>query len=246
MGVLWCHSFGLESTVGTAPTYESRGDMENIMHRNRFVIVPALLALLTVACEETDVVAIRVRLEDPARGTVVVHSLQAPRNQGPVESASQGVDWQQRMNLVCASGRFSDIGQLHVEDITFSGGATSKGAGYVQVSLPRGPKARWPGIVADAAPDQLQKAGRFLQPSGELKLGTALKIEIELPGAVVAQGTKPQLHKVKTATANLRHEKDRSKAKNRLATLVVPLELARQGAGDIVWHVMWQESLLSG
>ena len=207
------------------------------------MLAPLLLApllLVVVACEETDVVAIRVLLDDPTSGTIVVNSLQAPPSGGPVESTSQGVDWQQRMNLVCASGRFSNIAQLRVKDIEFSGGSASQGAAYVQIRLPRGPEAVWPSIVADADTEQLQKAGRILEPSGKLNLGTTLKIEIELPGVIVAQGTQPQIHQIKTDTANLKHERDRVKAKNRVATLVVPLNLAAEGSGDIVWHVMWQ------
>ncbi len=209
-------------------------------HESVTSLLLVLLALLSVACEETDVVAIRVHLDDPTGGTVVVNSLQAPQAQGPVETATQGVDWEQRMNLVCASGRFGDISKLRVKDIEFGGGSTTEGAGFVQIRLPRGPTAQWPSLMADAAPDQLLQAGRILQPPGGVRLGRTLKIKLELPGAVVTQGVRPRIHQIKTATSNLGHEKDRAKAKNRVATLVVPLELAREGSGDVVWHVMWQ------
>ena len=102
--------FDVKIHCGRGLTHGSHDRTENIMHRKRTMLAPLLLApllLVVVACEETDVVAIRVLLDDPTSGTIVVNSLQAPPSGGPVESTSQGVDWQQRMNLVCASGRFS-------------------------------------------------------------------------------------------------------------------------------------------
>ena len=48
--------------------------------------------------------------------------------------------------------------------------------------------------------------------------------------------------RVKSSTDNLGsdREADRARARDRIAQLLVPLEIARQREGQIVWHVVWQ------
>jgi hypothetical protein len=142
---------------------------------------------------------------------------------------------------VCASGQFDDITQLKVEDISFAGGATKDDSGYVQVRLPRGAAALWPNVVVNASSDQLKKAADTFVSSGNLNLGSTLKIVIQLPGRLVAQGTKPQLRGVKTSVNDIEEEPDKTKAADRVAMLTVPLATARKEQGSLVWHVMWQK-----
>jgi hypothetical protein len=197
--------------------------------------------LIAVGCDESDVVAIRVRMEDHTRGSLVVNSLEVPTQAGPVEAASSGVAWEHRVNLVCASGQFDDVTKLEVEDITFSGGSTGQDSGFLQIRLPTGSAARWPGTVAAAEPKKLNEATKAFAPPRTLKIGKTLKIVVELPGRVVAQGTKPDLQQIKTSLDDLEGAKNRARAADRVATLVVPLEFAREDRGMVVWHLMWHK-----
>jgi len=197
--------------------------------------------MLVVGCDEPDVVAIRILMADHSRGTIVTHCLQAPSEQGPVELATSGVVWQNRINLVCASGEFENIARLKVQDISFTGGQAPDNSGYIQVHLPRGVAARWPKIVVDATSDQLEQAADTFAPSRNLNLGSTLTILVQLPGHLVAQGTKPELRGVKTSVDDLEGEPDKTKAVDRVVMLTVPLATAQKGEGSLVWHVMWQK-----
>jgi hypothetical protein len=206
-------------------------------------IVLLLLVLTLMGCEETDVVAIRVKMEDHSRGTIIVNSIAVPDQAGPVEAAASGADWQQRANLVCAAGSFKSIADLKIHGISFAGGTTTENAGFVQVRILTGPEALWPGVMVSGTPEQIEDAAKVVDPAGNLKLGSTLEIEITLPGNVVAQGTKPQIGKLKSSTDNLDRdqEPDRAKAKNRIARLVLPLDFAREHEGGVVWHVIWEK-----
>ena len=114
---------------------------------------------------------------------------------------------------------------LSVENIVFERGSNGPREGYVQVTLPLGPEARWPQILATAEPDELEAASRTVDPTGKVKLGKVFKVVLTLPGRVVAQGTRPETCHMKTKVidATPPDAKDVAKYKNHVATLVVPL-----------------------
>ena len=204
------------------------------------VILLTISTTILSGCDESEVVSIRIRLDDHRRGHIVVNSLQVPTGVGPVESSGAGISWQHRVNLVSASGRFDDLSQLRIEDLSFSAGSTDEQSGFVQVRIPRGEDARWPNVMTLARPGEIKEAAHAFGASGHSKLGTTLKIMIELPGHVVAQGTKPQLRQIKTKVLDLDQIDNQNKVRDRVATLLIPLKIVRQAEDAIVWHVMWQ------
>lgn len=202
----------------------------------------AVAAVAVAGCDDSDVIALRITVEQHGGGTILINSVQVPETAGPVERATNGVQWSQRVNLVAASGSFSDLSALRVEDLAFHQGSTGTGEGFVQVTIPLGKAAKWPGVLAAAEPADLADASLALDPSGKVTIGRKFKIMMTLPGRVVAQGTRPETRqaKMKTLDAVAAGDDDvDAENENRVASLVLPLGLARAASGNLTWHVMW-------
>ena len=132
---------------------------------------------------------------------------------------------------------------LSVEDIVFERDSNGPREGSVQVTLPLGPEARWPQILAAVEPDELEAASRTVDPTGKVKFGKVFKVVLTLPGRVVAQGTRPETCQVKTKVidATPPDAKDVAKYKNHVAIPVVPLGTVQSATGPLTWHVMWSQ-----
>jgi len=202
----------------------------------------AVAAVAAAGCDDSDVIALRITVEQNGGGTILINSVQVPETAGPTERATNGVQWSQRINLVAASGSFPDLSALRVEDLSFHQGSTGASEGFVQVTIPLGEAAKWPDVLAPAAPADLADASSALDPSGEMKLGRKFKIMMTLPGRVIAQGTRPEIRqaKMKTHDAVAAGDDDvDAENESRVASLVLPLGLARAASGSLTWHVMW-------
>jgi len=195
-------------------------------------IVTACLPVLLLlgACDETDLVSVRVRLREDLSGSVRSSALQESGAGGAVEAASLGVVWDSRAEVVCAAGRFAELSDLSLADARFEAGAGAGGLHFVRVVLPRGEGARWPAAFVPLAKDRREAVAQALDPERKAsEVGEALKIEIELPGSVVSHGL----------TGKVRGAK--SSAEGELATLIVPVDAGRTEGEPFVWHLTWQQ-----
>jgi len=188
-----------------------------------------LTAILCAACDESDVVAIRVRLNGDFSGTVATSSVRIPDPAAPMEHVTAGIQWTDRLNMVCARGTFANLSELVVEDITFEVGHAGDRLNYLEVTLPRGPEARWARALVQLSAEERIAAAKTLDPSGRMReVGGTVKIEVELSDRVVGHGI----------TVHARGAKE--KAEGAKATLVVPIESSLQAEEPLVWHLTWR------
>jgi len=191
------------------------------------VLVAFLLTL--AACDESDVVAVRVRLRDDLSGTLRTSGLVLPGGSGPVEQASEGATWGSRVEMVCASGSFVDLSKLKIADIAFAAGEGGPGIGFVKVVLPRGPDVRWPKSFSALSEEERKSVAGALDPSGKTEaVGSTLKLEIELPSSVIGNGVIGKTRGTKVS------------AEGSVATLVVPFDTMLTPGDPITWHLTWQ------
>ncbi len=197
--------------------------------RQLWIPILALAAATFAGCDETDLVAIRIRLREDLSGTVMTSALAKPTADGAMQAESQGAAWESRVDVACASGKFDSLSALKLADLSFSSGQAEGGLHFVKVTLPRGDQARWPRALMPLSADERTRAASALDPSGKSpNVGTVIKIEIELPAPVVSSGL----------TGKTRGTKASSEAE--VATLVVPFETATTAGESIHWHVTWQ------
>ena len=196
--------------------------------RTAALLLASLLAL--PACDETDAVAVRVRLRDDLSGTIRTSGLALPGGDGPLQQSSEGAVWGSRVEMLCATGTFVDVSKLRVADITFGAGSGGQGIGFAQVTIPRGPDVRWPRAFVPLSSDERKSAAGALDPTGKSDaVGATLKIEVELPSAVVGNGV---LGKPRGTKAS---------AEGAVATLVVPIDTMSTPGDPVVWHLTWQK-----
>jgi hypothetical protein len=189
----------------------------------------ALLLLLGAACDETDAVAVRIRVEPDLSGVVATSGVRVPDPAAPMEHVSSGVTWTGRLNLVCALGEFESLSELAIEDVTFEAGSAGATLSYVEVTLPRGPQARWPRALVPLSEDERRDAARTLDPAGRLRaVGDTVKLELELPERVIGHG-------LSSRTLGAKEKADGTKA-----TLVVPLASALEPGEPLIWNVTWR------
>jgi len=187
----------------------------------------ALLAL--AACDETDAVAVRIKLRDDLSGQVTTSNVAAVTSDTPLQAATQGANWESRAQIVCAAGRFAAISQLKIADIAISSGDGGEGFAFVRISLPRGEDAQWHKLLVPLSVQERQSAAAALDPSGKTKnIASTIKLEIELPSTVVGNGLFGRARGMKL------------KAEGATATLIVPVDIASTAGDPIVWHVTWQ------
>jgi hypothetical protein len=189
-----------------------------------------LLPLLALpACDETDAVAVRIRLRDDLSGTVRTSGLVVPAEGHAVERETQGVTWGTRVDVACASGTFTSVESLRVADIEFAAGIQNEYVGFARVVVPRGEAVRWAKTFVPLDATQRREAAGALDPSGRsVEVGATIKIEVELPAAVIGNGLTGKTRGVKVS------------AEGAIATLVVPLETIHQGTEPMIWHLTWQ------
>jgi hypothetical protein len=192
------------------------------------VFLSALLLVLS-ACDETDAVAIRVRLHEDFSGQVTTSNVALLESEAPLQQATQGVEWQSRAQIVCAAGHFAALGSVKMADIEWNTGDGGGGLAFVRIALPRGQSARWHKLLVPLSAEERTQAAAALDPSGRSKnVASMIKIEIELPSAVVGNGLTGRTRGIK------------AKAEGTTATLIVPLDVAAAEGDPIVWHLTWQ------
>ena len=185
-----------------------------------------LLAL--TACGADDVIGVFIAIERDGSGTITTRSLMTTDVTGPVESHTEGVAWEDRVNLYCSSGKFDRVAEIRVDGIEVRGNPADLDAPRVRIVIPRGPNAGWVSRLAPAKGDR-ETAGRTFEPTKRAsKVGSTVKFELLLPGDVVAAGAQPRWRRVKVD-----HEKRR-------AYLWIPVTTARTAGEPLVWDVSWK------
>ena len=193
----------------------------------------ALASLMSAAalsgCDETDAVSVRVRLKEDFSGTVRTSGIAIPPAEGSVQQASAGADWGSRVEMICATGTFADVNKLKICDIAFAAGNGGEGIGYLQVTIPRGPDVRWPRAFVPLDDAERKSVAGALDPSGKADaVGTTIKLEVELPSAVVGNGFVGKARGTKTTM------------EAGIATIVIPLDVMTTPGDPLVWHMTWQ------
>ncbi|MBM4059586.1 MAG: hypothetical protein FJ265_00605 [Planctomycetes bacterium] len=191
--------------------------------------LPLALLLLWSACSSGELVGIHVALAKDGSGTVTTRSLVDPATPSPAEARSQGVTWSARASLHCAQGRFQQLADLKIGDggLRFSP-RLGDDQPHLRVFVPRGPAVEW---VRALVPDQAARRGmaKVYDPTGRTaEIGEAVRIEITVPGEVVASDVHPGGRGVEAA-----HEKKR-------AYLIVPVKAALEAGEELVWDVSWR------
>lgn len=185
-------------------------------------VVP--LSLLLGACSDADPIGIHLRLAADGSGVVTCRSLQMVDAPGPLESTSQGVQWQQRARLFASRGTVANVSDLHLADIVVK--RTSDNS--LRLQLPRGPEATWHGLLAPS-PAGREAAAAVLDPARPAtSVGTSIRIEVEAPELVTAVGHAPAARMVKS-------DKD-----GKSALLWVPVDTARTPGDAIVFDLTWR------
>lgn len=186
-----------------------------------------LLAFVS-ACDEDNAISVRLRLEENLSGTVITSALAQPAGPGAVEAAAEGATFDRQVELRGAKGRFAALDGLKIGDLRFSAGASESGLRWARVEVPTGPDARWPALFVPLDEAARRSAAEAFEVGTQARdVGKTIKIEIELPAAVVSLG----------ASGKLRGTKSTSDGKT--ATLIVPIEAARTGKEPLVWQITW-------
>lgn len=188
----------------------------------------AVLPLLA-ACDEEDVVSVRVKLREDLSGTVVTSGLVPATEPSALERTVEGATFEGRTQIAASSGRFAQVGALRVSDVEFSAGEGEGGFRYLQIKVPQGAASLWPDVFVPISEDDRVRALGALDPSGQAKdAGSYLKIEIECPSKVVSSGLVGKVKGTKSTT-------DGS-----TATLILPIQASKSAPDSLVWHLTWQ------
>ena len=186
------------------------------------------LAGVLPGCGEEDATSVKITLRDGRAGEVLVSGLSIPGQAGPAEGGSAGATWSARAAVHVAKGAFADINGLKVADIGFEVVGTD--SAMLVVTLPRGAGARWPAALSIPDASARASATSALDPTAKeraSRFGTTVKLEITVPGRVVATGTN-----AKSAAVQASFDEQ-------VATLLVPVDEAFKSGDPIRWHVSW-------
>ncbi len=204
--------------------------------------VLCLMAAMTLsACDERDAASLRLDLKADLSGAVVASGLVAPMQPAAVETGTSGggVSWTGRAGVMVSRGSFKKIDDLNIGGITFqtidAGSVATTGVlrpRLIKVSIPRGADVKWPALFAGASDDERAGAQRVLSTEADgspnTDLGTSVKITVSIPGKVISSG-------IAMRARGLSAEKDAT-----TATLIMPVELAKQPGEPLVWHISWE------
>jgi len=191
-------------------------------------LMALVLVVLATGCEEDNAISVRLRVTEDLSGTVITSALAVPAGPGAVEQAATGASFDRQVSLRGAKGRFGSLEGLAIGDVRFSAGASDSGLRWARVEVPTGAEARWPALFVPLTEAERRSAAEAFEVSGDAgDVGRKFKIEIELPSEVVSNG----------ATGKVRGTKNTSDGKT--ATLVVPIEAARNGKEPLVWQITW-------
>lgn len=219
----------------------SAGSRSSVLKRSVAGLL-CLAAMMTLsACDERDASSLRLDLKDDLSGNVVASGLVAPKQPAAVETGTTGggVEWSGRAGVMVSRGSFKKIDDLNIGGITFqtidAGSVATTGVlrpRLIKVSIPRGADVKWPALFAGASDDERASAQRVLSTEADgspnTDLGTSLKITVSIPGKVISSG-------IALRARGLSAEKDAT-----TATLIMPVELAKQPGEPLVWHISWE------
>lgn len=188
----------------------------------------ALLAAWLGACDGSDAVSLRIRLHADLSGEVTASMLTMPEEPNELEQASTGIAWGDRARLVFSTGKFTDIGEVQIGDLTMRGEVAEDGISHVRVTLPRGEGTRWHKLFTTDDVKRRERMAKAIDPEGGIaRVGSTIKIVIETPSPVTSTGVRSNARGLKAE-----HEK-------LIASLLVPLDAVVDGEGTIEWHVIW-------
>lgn len=192
----------------------------------RLLSALSLLPLLA-ACSGSEIVGLHVKLQADGAATITARALVDAPAPGRVEGEGAGVEWSQRAALVYSQGKAAKVEALRFGDDALSVTQYPE-AKKLTVRLKRSPKAGW---VTALVPDRpvRQKLAAVYDPLGKTKeIADTLRLEFELPTAVIGSSVLPSARGV---------EADRES--NR-AYLTIPVETARDNGEDLTWDITWQ------
>ncbi len=187
------------------------------------------LAALT-ACSGDQLVGVHVTLAEDGAGTITTRALTVP-DPARVEAAAGGtVDWQARAAVVASQGRFARLSDVKIGGPTgLRFAATLDGEQpSVRVYVPRGAAQQWVQALVPDAPQRRSLAPVY-DPTGRTReVGDTIRLELELPGEVVASSVHPPGRGI---------EADRERKR---AYLLVPAREAIKEGEELVWDVTWR------
>jgi hypothetical protein len=195
--------------------------------------LPALItfaAMLLGACSGNELVGIHVTLTKDGSGTVTTRSLIDPGTPGPVETQAQGATWTAHASLVASQGTFKNLGELRFGNTNGLRFAPSLGGEQpsLRVYVPRGPDAAWHKALVPALGGRRQMA-KVYDPTGKTsEVGSMIRLEIEVPGEVVASNALPTGRGV---------EADRERKR---AFLLLPASSVAEAGEELVWDITWR------
>lgn len=201
------------------------------MTLRRFAFAASALCLLALSgCDDTDAASVRIKLKPDGGGSIALSNIINPTTPTAPENVTSGsgLTWDGRAGVAVARGNFSDISSLNVGEITFKRTVTGN-QNYLEVVMPRGAGVAWPKLLAGATPaDRAMAAKMMLPDEPETKLGTLVKVVIELPA-------KPL-----TTAANVSGKGVSASADDKVVTLIVPLTTAMDAGKPLVWVTTWE------
>ncbi|MBK8980345.1 MAG: hypothetical protein IPM29_30960 [Planctomycetes bacterium] len=182
----------------------------------------ALLVALLTGCGSSDIVGVHVDLAADGSAVVTTRSLLPQEAPGPVEDATTGAVWRERVRLVCSRGDVAKLAGLRLDEIAFEARD-----GLLRVTVPCGPKVRWPNLFVPAA-EAREATLRTFDPTGEQpSIGSRIRIEVQVPGRVIAVGAAPQIG------SRTDHEQS-------IAWLELTVDSVRTREREVVWDVTWR------
>jgi hypothetical protein len=198
--------------------------------KNPACLASLALALVLTACDESDVVAVRIHVRPDLSGTITTSALLRPPEGAHTPLETKGVGWKNVVDLRAASGEFARLSEVGISDATLSAGEGEGGLCFLRLSLPRGPEVHWARELVPLDAGERKSATAAFDPAGQAEeVGSTVKFEFTLPSDSIANGVVPRPRGTKV------------KSEGKVATLIVPVETALAAGEPIVWHVTWQK-----
>lgn len=189
------------------------------------VACAGLLAL--AGCDEGDASSVKIALNDSWGGTITASSVVIPSEPGAVQRDTAGATWTNSGGVLMSTGTFADLAKLRVADITFAYYGTSDMPQMV-ATLPRGPQAKWPGVLSVTDKAKREGAAAALAAMAP-RIGSVIKVQI----------TVPKGQQVATAAVVGKGRGLNAAFEKTTATLECPMELALTDGPDLKWTVTW-------
>lgn len=184
-------------------------------------------ALLLAACSGGELVGVHVMLNKDGTGTITTRSLMQSTTPAPIEGKVQGVEWSARATLIAAQGTFTRLGDVQLKGLRFAA-HLGDDQPSLRVYVQRGPDIEWLNAIV---PDEKARRAmaKVYDPTGKTReVGDTIRLEIEVPGEVIASAVQPGGRGV---------EADRER---RRAFLLLPARTMVEAGEELVWDVTWR------